>query len=75
MEKKPGKKLTFLILLFITISLSAYSGTDPKPGRVKKEIRKECRKQRGACTTYRQKNYVTSVKFKKSRIKTGRSYR
>jgi hypothetical protein len=74
MNKRTGRKLTFLILFFITISLSAYSGTHQKPDRVKKEIRKECRKQRGACTTYRQKNYETSVKFKKSRIKTGRAH-
>jgi len=70
-----SNKYKLLILLLMSIFLSAYSSNDLKPGRVKKEIRKECRKQKGACTTYRHKNYITSDRFKKSRIKNGRSYR
>ena len=64
-----------LILLFISLSAFAYSGDDLKRGKVKKEIRQECSKQKGACSSYTVKVYRKSDKFKISRKKMSRSFR
>jgi len=65
-------KAELMMLMLFSISLFAWAGNDLKPGKVKKEIRQECRKQRGACTSYRQKDYKKSDKFKISRNKINR---
>lgn len=68
-------KACFLILLFISISVSAYSGDDLKPRKVKREIKQECRKQSGACSSYKVKVYKKPDKFKTSRKKISRPFR
>jgi len=64
-----------LFLLFISLSASVFAADDLKPVKVKREIRQECRKQKGACSSYRVKDYKKPDKFKSSRKKINRSYR
>lgn len=75
MKEPIRSRACLLILLFISLSAYAYSGDDLKPGKVKREIRQECRKQKGACSSYRVKDYKKSDKFKISRKKMSRSFR
>jgi hypothetical protein len=64
-----------VFLLFISITASAYTGDDLKPVKIKREIKQQCRKQKGACSSYRVKDFTKPDKFKTSRKRTSRSYR
>jgi|GEM_PF-1730331 hypothetical protein len=61
-----------LILSLLWLGLSSFSVPDVKPGRVKKEQRRECRKQNGSCIVSRQKHYPTPFSNKKIKTKSNR---
>jgi len=75
MKQLLKKNAGILILIIISFSVLSFSDPDIKPGRVKKEQRKECRKQSGSCMVRKQKAYKTPFKYKNLKIRSKRAGR
>lgn len=69
------KNTAGILILLLSVSLSSFSDPGMKPGRVKKDQRKECKKQSGACMIRIQKDYKTPFKYKKIQIRSNRKGR
>ena len=66
-------KVKFLILMFLALSLSAYSVPNVKSNYGKKENKREYKSLKGECKYYKQKDYKESNKNRKFPKRVNRS--
>ena len=60
------------MLIFLALSLSAYSATGAKSNSIKKEYKQEYRSLKGACNCYKQTPYKALKKYSKSQKRANR---
>lgn len=65
-------KVKFLMLIFLGLFLSAYSGPIDRPGGAKKEYKQEYRSLKGVCNCYKDRHYKNTSKYRKYQKRVNR---